>query len=90
MLLYICTKFRENILNGIKVIEQTRFSLEKYQKGRNFTKIIGGVIVLVLCTLSDTSLFSTQFHEFLSCRVDMICILILSKGHNSAKTVDEL
>ena len=33
MLLYICTKFHENILDGIKVIEQTRFSLEKFQRG---------------------------------------------------------
>ena len=33
MLLYICTKFNENILDGIKVIEQTRFLLEKFQRG---------------------------------------------------------
>ena len=26
MLLYICTKFHENILNGIKIIERERFS----------------------------------------------------------------
>ena len=26
MVVYICTKFRENILDGIKVIERTRFS----------------------------------------------------------------
>ena len=26
MMLYICTKFRENILDDIKVIERTRFS----------------------------------------------------------------
>ena len=33
MLLNICTKFHENILEGIKVIEQTRFSLEIFQRG---------------------------------------------------------
>ena len=33
MLLYICIKFHENILDGIKVIEQTRFTLEKFQRG---------------------------------------------------------
>ena len=26
MMVYICTKFHENILKGIKVIERTRFS----------------------------------------------------------------
>ena len=30
---YICTKFHENILEGIKVIEQTQFSKEKFQRG---------------------------------------------------------
>ena len=33
MLLYICTKFHENILDDIKVIEQIRFPLEKIQRG---------------------------------------------------------
>ena len=28
----ICIKFHKNILEGIKVIEQTRFSLEKNQR----------------------------------------------------------
>ena len=32
-LVYICTKFHENILDGIKVIERTRFSKEKFQRG---------------------------------------------------------
>ena len=30
--LYICTKFHENILDGIKVIQQTRFSIENFQR----------------------------------------------------------
>ena len=33
MTLDICTKFHENILDGIKVEEQTRFSFEKCQRG---------------------------------------------------------
>ena len=49
--------FHEKILYGIKVIVQTRFSLEKISKVHNFTKIIGRVTVLILCSLSDTSLF---------------------------------
>ena len=56
MLLYICIKLHGNIIGGIKVIERTRFSL-KNSKGHNFTNIVGGVTVLVLCTLSNTSLF---------------------------------
>ena len=32
MMVYICTNFHENILDGIKVIEQTRFSYEKFQR----------------------------------------------------------
>ena len=30
---YICTNFHENILDGIKVIEWTRFSYDKLQRG---------------------------------------------------------
>ena len=52
---YICTKFHENILDGINVIEQ--IFIRNISKGHNFTKIVGGVSFLVLCTLSDTSLF---------------------------------
>ena len=32
MVLNICTKFHENIPDGIKVIELTRFSLEIFQR----------------------------------------------------------
>ena len=34
MMVYICTKFHENILDGMKFIEQIQFSLEKFQRGR--------------------------------------------------------
>ena len=33
MVVYICTKFHENILDGIKVMERTQFSNEKFQRG---------------------------------------------------------
>ena len=33
VMLYICAKFHEIILNGIKVIERTRFLYEKLQRG---------------------------------------------------------
>ena len=32
MVVYICTKFHENILEDTKVIERTRFSQEKFQR----------------------------------------------------------
>ena len=50
MLLYICTKCHDNILDGIKVIKRTRFSFKK-SNGHNSAKDVNGVTVLVLCTL---------------------------------------
>ena len=54
MMVYICTKFHENILEGIKVIEQTlQFSKENNPKGHNSVRNVGGVMVRVLCTLTN-------------------------------------
>ena len=47
MMLYICTKFYENILNGNKVIEQTRFALEIFFSARHM------IVVYI----------SSKFHE---------------------------
>ena len=33
IMLYICAKFYEIVLNGIKVIERTRFLVRKLQRG---------------------------------------------------------
>ena len=57
MTLNICTKFYENILDDIKVIEWTRFSSEKFQRGIIPSKNVGGVKVLFLCTSSDDNLY---------------------------------
>ena len=57
MVVYTCTKFHENILNGIKVIERTWFSWDKNSKGHNSVKNEGGLTVLVLCTSSDDGLY---------------------------------
>ena len=57
MVVYICTKFHENILNRIKVIVPTRFSYTKISKGNNSLKNVGGVMVLFLCTSSDGGLY---------------------------------
>ena len=61
MLLCICTKFHENILDGIKVTEQTRFSLEKNSKGHNSTRLVGAFTVRVLCKLSGNIFFVSSF-----------------------------
>ena len=53
MVIFICTKFHKNILDGIKVIEWARFSYEKFKKGHKSVKNVGGVTVLFLCTSSD-------------------------------------
>ena len=57
IMVYICTKFHENILEGIKVVEQTQFSKENISKGHNSIKNVGGVTVLVLCTSPDGDLY---------------------------------
>ena len=56
MVVYICTKFHENILHGNQVIEWTLFP----SKGHNSVKIVGGVLILVLCTSSDDGLYLYQ------------------------------
>ena len=58
MVVYISTKFHENILDGVKVIERTRFLSEKFQRG--IIQNVDGVSVLVLCTLSDDGLYLYQ------------------------------
>ena len=56
-MLYICTKFQENISKGFRVIEQT---YTKISTGAYFHKNVGGVAVLVLCTLPDNALYLRQ------------------------------
>ena len=54
---FICAKFHEIILNGIKVIERTRFLYGKLQRGIISQKNVGGVTVLYLCTSSGHALY---------------------------------
>ena len=56
MTLNICTKFLENILDCITVIEWTQFGI-KISKGLNSVKNVGGVTVLYLCTSPDGGLY---------------------------------
>ena len=57
MMLYICTKFHENILDDIKVTELKRFSLKKFSKGHTSTNIVNRITVLILCTWPDNGLY---------------------------------
>ena len=60
VMLYICTKFREIIVNGIKVIERTQFSLYgKLQRGI-MPQNVGGVTIVNLYTLSGHALYFYQ------------------------------
>ena len=51
---YICTKFRENISEGLRVTDRTRFPNKIFLKGH---KSVSGVMVLNLCTSSDNALY---------------------------------
>ena len=57
IMLYICTKFNENISKGFRVIERTRLPIFNFSKGNNSVKNVGGVMVLVLCLLFDDPLY---------------------------------
>ena len=59
-MLYISTKFHEIILNGIEVIERTRFLYGKLQRGIIPLKNLGGVTVVYLCTSSGHALYFNQ------------------------------
>ena len=54
-----CTKFREIISNGIKVIADT-ISILKITMGNNSAKNIGGVTVVNLCMSSVHALYLCQ------------------------------
>ena len=60
LVLYICVKFRENITNGIRVLERTRARGRKgyvqCSKGNNFVSRQTRVTVYVFCTLSYDAL----------------------------------
>ena len=59
-MLYICANFHEIILNGMKVIEQTRFLYGKLQRGIIPQKNVGGVNIVNLCKSSGHALYLCQ------------------------------
>ena len=58
MILYICTKFQENIYKGFRIIKRTH--ILKFTQGHNSIKNICGVTVLVLCTMPYNTLYLSQ------------------------------
>ena len=56
MMLYISNKFHENISKDSELWSGHDFH-SKYLKGHNFVKNVGRVTNLVLCTLSDNTLY---------------------------------
>ena len=55
MVIYICTNFHENILDGKKC--KVRIFIGKNSKEHNSVKDVGGVSVLVPCISSDDGLY---------------------------------
>ena len=62
MLVNISMKFHEDILNGLKVIEQTQFCPRncylQNSKGHNSNNIYPRVMVLALCTSSNVDILN--------------------------------
>ena len=63
IVVFICTKFHENILVHVKVIERTRYFHRKKSKERNCVRKVGGVTVLFFCTCLMMAYICTKFHE---------------------------
>ena len=59
MMLYICTKFQENISKGFSYLEDAVCIL-KFSTGLNSANSVDGVMALVLSTLSDSVLYLYQ------------------------------
>ena len=56
-MLYICTKFHENISEGFRVTGLTQFLISKFLKRQRSVENIGGVMILVFNTFSDHALY---------------------------------
>ena len=61
VMLYICAKLHEIILNGIKVIERTQFLYEKLQRGITPQKCRGSDRCLPLHTVCSCFIFLPSF-----------------------------
>ena len=90
-MLYICAKFHEIILNGIKVIERTRFLYGKLQRGIAPQKCRWSDSCLSLHIIWSCFTFLPSFVKLSqtvsSYRADTISKLKITMGNNSAKNV---
>ena len=98
---YLCTSsghalyFYQVLWHYLKRYQSYRadtISILKITKGNNSAKKLGEVMVFNLCTSSGHALYFYQvlwnyLKQYLSYRADMIYILKISKGNNSAKNV---
>ena len=92
VMLYISNKFREIILNSIKVIERTPFLYWKLQRGIIPQKNVGEVNIVYLGTSSGHALYLCQLswnylERYQSYRAETISIRKITMGNNSAKNV---
>ena len=71
-MLYICAKFHEIILNGIKVIERTRFQYEKLQRGIIPQKNVEGVTAFISEHRLVKLYICTKFCEIISNGIKVI------------------
>ena len=60
VMLYICAKFHEIILERYQSYRADTISIRKITKGNNSAKNVGGVTVVYLCTLSGHALYFYQ------------------------------
>ena len=56
-MLYICSKFHENVSKGFRVSELTQLVISKFSKRHCSVENIGGVMILVHNTFSDHALY---------------------------------
>ena len=57
IVLYICTKFQEKYLKGFQSYQEDAVCILKFSKGHTSVNSVGGVMALVLSTLSDGVLY---------------------------------
>ena len=60
IMLYICTKFQENISKGFQSYLEDVACILKFLKGHNSVNSVGGVMLLALSTLPDSVLYLYQ------------------------------
>ena len=91
-MLYICTKFHENISEGFRVTGLTQFLISKFSKRHRSVENIGGAMILISTHFLIMFYICTKCHENISQGFRVMEGLDFqyskfSKGHNSVKNV---